>query len=101
AARVGWARWAASSRWPERILVSISAIAGSAGDAVVAAVIPAVAGFGERVRAEGGELLGGQKLLEAAILDRVVEVVHPLGALVAEPAVLLEVPRACHRTVTL
>src|SRR5437899_8661339 len=85
--------WAASFRSPDWIAPSMVAIS---GPAVMAGVVAAVAGLGQRVGPERQVRLSRQDLLDAALLGGVVEVVHPHGALVAHPAVLLEVAGPGH-----
>src|SRR5437763_12480099 len=92
--------WAASLRSPHWIAPSMEATAlrhlvGLV--AVTTGVIAAVTGLGQGVGPERQVRLGGQDLGDAALVGGVVEVVHPHGALVAHPAVVLEVPRPTHR----
>src|SRR5438094_155790 len=65
-------------------------------DAVMARAVVAVPGLSKAVGAEGGAGLGGHDVVDPTVVGGVVEVVHPLVALVAEPAVVLEADRPCH-----
>src|SRR6266542_4160981 len=61
--------------------------------------VPAVAGLEQRVGREGGELLGPHELVDHVRKPGVVgevEVVHDLGALVAEVSIALETRRSGH-----
>src|SRR3954462_11495467 len=69
---------------------------GAARHAVAARVVPAVARLGKRVGAEGGELLRRHQLVDVACIGGVIEVVSPLGALVSQPAVVLEAEWSGH-----
>src|SRR4051794_958593 len=66
------------------------------GDAVTARAVVAVPGFGKGVRAEGGTGLGRHDVVDPAVVGAVVEVVDPLVALVAQPAIVLEADGPCH-----
>src|SRR3954462_1669725 len=69
---------------------------GAARHAVPARVVPTVARLGKRVGTEGGELLRRHQLVDVARIGGVIEVVGPLGALVSQPAVVLEAERSGH-----
>src|SRR5687768_7217158 len=58
--------------------------------------VPPVAGLGQGVGPEGGELLRGQQVVDPAVVGRGIEVVHQPGALVADVLVVLETGRAAH-----
>jgi hypothetical protein len=60
------------------------------GEAVGARSVPAVSSFGKKIRPEGGELFRREQLIELARRRGVVQIVDPLRAFVAEPAVLLK-----------
>src|SRR4051812_43193077 len=65
-------------------------------NAVTARVVAAVLGLEEDVGTEDRPYLRRHDVADPAVLGAVVEVVDPLVALVAKPAVVLEADRPCH-----
>src|SRR5437016_4550570 len=81
--------------------VILGSFFGVRAHAVRARPVAAIAGLSQRIGAETGELLRRHELVYPAPLGGVVGVVHPLGALIAEPAELLKTDGARHRGETI
>src|SRR5690606_1777284 len=86
----GWHRCAAIRFPPEGNRRSSAALLGLGGNAAAAAAVAAVAGLVQLVGSEADEGLGRHQLLDDRGVAAGVDVVDDLGALVTEPAVVLE-----------
>ena len=93
-------RGAPPARCRPSAMRSSSVRPGCRGDGGVAAaaapLITPVAGLGQRVGAEAEVLLGRHQLVDDRLVGTGVDVVHDLGALVAQPAGVLETNRPLH-----